>query len=610
MQRIARIFFLLLTAWWAADVPAASAGGAAQFSNVRVFAQNDLGMHCVDKDFSVFSILPPYNVLNADVIGQNANGSPVLLDSSQVTLQYSPVADATGSINSTSAYFLSGPSQGALKSNFWTYAQALFGLPAALPLGQGLTGLSMPMDATSKAGKSLSWNSGKGMFSAEGVPILPWDDAGKVNHYPLLKVSAYDKASGKLLASNTPVLPVSEETTCSGCHDSGGAGTPDNRGIAWSKAGDTEVRVRENILLLHDFNHAGQIQTTLNKPPLMQSKPVLCAGCHYSAALDLAGSGPNDVQKTVSTTMSGAMHAYHADLMPPPLLDDYVLPGAPLPDAADQSCYQCHPGKETKCLRGAMSETVTCQNCHGDMAAVGGGVIDTSGSKTLIPLPAGGGLDGTADGKSARRPWKDLPECQSCHIGDALKSPTLTGAIPSADGIRLQLAFNPADASASPYKSSSSRFAENSKTLFRFSKGHGGVACESCHGSTHAIWPADPSLNPNDNLAAKKLQGHVGTIMECSTCHKLDKLPLTLNGPHGMHNVGQKEWINGGHEEFYEKNPSACQSCHGKDLKGTVLSRVAANRTYATEFGTVTVKKGEPVGCYTCHNGPRGGDDD
>ena len=31
----------------------------------KVVAANDLGMHCVDADFSVFSILPPYNVVNA-----------------------------------------------------------------------------------------------------------------------------------------------------------------------------------------------------------------------------------------------------------------------------------------------------------------------------------------------------------------------------------------------------------------------------------------------------------------------------------------------------------------------------------------------------------------
>ena len=32
--------------------------------NFKVFAANDLGMHCVDKDYSVLSILPPFNVVS------------------------------------------------------------------------------------------------------------------------------------------------------------------------------------------------------------------------------------------------------------------------------------------------------------------------------------------------------------------------------------------------------------------------------------------------------------------------------------------------------------------------------------------------------------------
>jgi len=30
-----------------------------------VLAANDLGMHCMDREFSIFSILPPFNVINA-----------------------------------------------------------------------------------------------------------------------------------------------------------------------------------------------------------------------------------------------------------------------------------------------------------------------------------------------------------------------------------------------------------------------------------------------------------------------------------------------------------------------------------------------------------------
>ncbi|MBT4078554.1 MAG: hypothetical protein HOE78_18410, partial [Gammaproteobacteria bacterium] len=41
-------------------------------SNFTILAANDLGMHCADQDFRVFSILPPYNVMNAQVLRKGA----------------------------------------------------------------------------------------------------------------------------------------------------------------------------------------------------------------------------------------------------------------------------------------------------------------------------------------------------------------------------------------------------------------------------------------------------------------------------------------------------------------------------------------------------------
>jgi hypothetical protein len=63
----------------------------------------------------------------------------------------------------------------------------------------------------------------------------------------------------------------------------------------------------------------------------------------------------------------------------------------------------------------------------------------------------------------------------------------------------------PADASASPLLALNKRFAENTNALFRFSKGHGGLACQACHGSTHAIWP-NVTDGANDNVAANSFR--------------------------------------------------------------------------------------------------------
>ena len=135
--------------------------------------------------------------------------------------------------------------------------------------------------------------------------------------------------------------------------------------------------------------------------------------------------------------------------------------------------------------------------------------------------------------------------------------------------------------------------------------------CEGCHGSTHAIWP-NALASANDNVAAIQLQGHAGTITECSTCHT--SLPLTLGGPHGMHNVNSAGW-NTEHEDFYEDNPKACQACHGRNLEGTVLSRTAADRDYLRDEDdddddeggggqTIHLVKGTPVSCDMCHEKP------
>ncbi|NJD05550.1 MAG: carboxypeptidase regulatory-like domain-containing protein, partial [Methylococcaceae bacterium] len=329
--------------------------------NVKVLANNDLGMHCVDESFKVFSILPPYNVVNAQVVAQGRDGKPKLLGDGQVELRYSPIADATGSINSTSLG----------KSDFWDHVAQAYGMQRAP--GQGLKGLYMPADAPADAPPVFSWNPTLNLFSAEGIPILPVDAAGRKNRYPLMRVTAYDSASGTALGFVDAVLPVSEETTCSTCHAKGAPAAVDPA-IAWADdPADPQNATRLNILKLHDAKKGTDLE---------HHQPVLCASCHYSPALDLAGAGPSEIQKQFPT-LSAALHANHADKMQS-AKDQANLPGQPVVKPEEQACYECHPGRSTECLRGAMTATVTCQNCHGDMAAVG----------ATHPLTAGGDANG------------------------------------------------------------------------------------------------------------------------------------------------------------------------------------------------------------------------
>ncbi|RMG51978.1 MAG: hypothetical protein D6717_12370, partial [Gammaproteobacteria bacterium] len=232
------------------------------------------------------------------------------------------------------------------------------------------------------------------------------------------------------------------------------------------------------------------------------------------------------------------------------------------------ACYLCHPGATTQCLRGAMGKAVdaggnalmSCQSCHGSMSAVGN------------PL---------------RKGWFDEPNCQACHH----------------DGKR-ELAAT--DASGVLKQWSDTRFATNPDTpmagvsLYRFSKGHGGLQCEACHGATHAIYPTS---HENDNILAVSLQGHAGTIAECSVCHQ--SVPFTdSEGPHGMHTTGP-DWVKG-HEKYAKRNRQSCAYCHGADFQGSPLAQIKTQKTFNIEHGAITYGPGDLVTCYDCHDGPSG----
>ena len=131
------------------------------------------------------------------------------------------------------------------------------------------------------------------------------------------------------------------------------------------------------------------IATCLTNQALVQEKPVVCQVCHYTPALDLAqlgplagpeGTIPNGRNQVAHQSNSRVMHNHHGqftDLFPP--LDPPVQDGnggisnqATRLAQIEDSCYQCHPGTNVQCLRGAMFDGgMLCNDCHGDMQQVG-----------------------------------------------------------------------------------------------------------------------------------------------------------------------------------------------------------------------------------------------
>ncbi|MBX7245973.1 MAG: hypothetical protein K1X53_10780 [Candidatus Sumerlaeaceae bacterium] len=311
-----------------------------------VLGWNDLGMHCMNKNYAELCILPPFNNVWCYAIKRGARPE---ITSQGVTLSYR---------FPTNTY-------SAGKVDFWTYAPSLFGvtLPANVGLtGHGLTGV-------------LDWNGSA--FEVTGVPITPFEDAAPTveQPYQLVEVTLKNTITGAQLDQTNFVVPTSVEIHCDTCHHEDNE-TPDY-----------------NILKKHDEE---------NHTSLRSHRPVLCASCHSSNALGTPG-----VPGVKS--LSQAVHGFHAG------------------HARNITCYSCHPGNQTQCLRGAMFIAgKTCVDCHGSLSQVASSI------------------------SQGRRPWLDEPKCGSCH-----------------------------DANHS----------ENPGKLYRNSTGHGGLYCTVCHGSPHAELP-------------------------------------------------------------------------------------------------------------------------
>ena len=266
----------------------------------QVLGWNNLGMHCMDSDYSVFSVLPPYNTIHAQLI----ISGKLVTNVAGYSVTYEAAADPGGSFNSTAAG----------KTSFYDHCQALFGL--VLPMDSGLP-VPGPnpfwMPGTNNVPQAMVFETNFNWMAAYGIPITPYDDAGRKNPYPLMRLIARN-SSGTAIATNDIVLPVSDEMDCRACHASGtqSAAQP-AAGWVWSANPERDYRL--NILRLHDeqnfvqhhdlyvsaledrgFNPQG-----LYRGVVADGKSVLCAACHASEALG-TGSYSNTPPLTASVS--------------------------------------------------------------------------------------------------------------------------------------------------------------------------------------------------------------------------------------------------------------------------------------------------------------------
>jgi|GEM_PF-1866869 len=262
-------------------------------NDLVVLGYSELGMHCMNEDFSEFMILPPYNTFHAQVIDRS-HGSPEIVQSG-ITLDY----------------YIPGNTTSVTKTNFWTYAEALFGMPLAPDTGltgSRLSGTLMPSPAP-----RTDW-------VVTGIPITPLEDAGPENPYSLAVVTA--SIGSQNIAQTQAVVPVSWEISCNLCHNTPG------------------ISAATDILRKHDQKHETSLES---------ESPVACGECHAQPELGMPGNG-------TSHNLSRVMHGSHASRMS---------------GISDVACYACHPGIRTQCLRDIhFSKGMTCVSCHGEMTQV------------------------------------------------------------------------------------------------------------------------------------------------------------------------------------------------------------------------------------------------
>jgi mono/diheme cytochrome c family protein len=304
-------------------------------------------------------------------------------------------------------------------------------------------------------------------FKAPMIPIVPWhDETGKHNPYPLFEVEARD-AEGNLLAATKVVTPVGTEMGCRNCHGGG-----------WRFPGETGMadETARNILAAHD-----RIEGTDLLAQAEAGNPQLCQSCHGDPAL---GVPSNDQHLDMST----AMHGWHANYMH---------------EKGGDACVMCHPGYEkghTRCLRSIHAEMgITCVECHGEMSDHALSLLkneqDKPSAKRMMAKLEPVAVD-NIDEINPRQSWLNEPDCLNCHVS--------FGPPETFD------AFN-------TWTSGGEELYRNRTDMT------GSVRCAACHGSPHALYPADnPRYRDADNIQPTQYMGEplpIGSNKNCKVCH-------------------------------------------------------------------------------------------
>jgi mono/diheme cytochrome c family protein len=331
-----------------------------------------------------------------------------------------------------------------------------------LDINQGLFGFGMN-------GK-FQFDEDRYSFIAAGIPVVPYSADGSYNPYPAFTIQAVSQNTGEVLMETKAITPTSTEMGCRNCHEGG-----------WrvNNVAGIDAETSTNILGVHD-----RINCTDLLAQARAGKPKLCQSCHADPAL--AAKGDSTI-----LNFSAAMHGWHANYLP-------------WNDA--RACIRCHPAApngNTRCSRGVhKSLGLTCIDCHGTMQEHALALLKAEGDKTaaqqlmanLAPTQVS-----SVDDIHPRWPWVKEPDCLNCHVD-----------------------FEKPEEGFSGYN----RWNDGFDELYRVRTENAGIRCPACHGSTHALYPADNPYNRHrDNLQPLQYSGEpmpIGSNYNCAVCHTME----------------------------------------------------------------------------------------
>lgn len=307
-----------------------------------LLAWSDSGMRLVSDCDQFFSLEPPWTNLRAQLIKRGQR----------------PAVVTQGVVLSYAVERMASP---AGKSRYWEFSPSLAGrqlTPDSGPDGLGQRGVLKAADQ---------------VFSAEGLPLMPYAADGTFLPYPTVAVEARDAASGQVLASTRVVLPVTTQLGCAKCHGGGKEGP----GLSAETAA--------NILKAHDKNSGTKLVAEARA-----GHPRACAQCHGADRPEMR--------------LSASLHGFHA---------------SKLPGLGAESCAFCHPvDPPTGFFRGVHHQRgLDCARCHGLLedhalgllkAEQAAGKKDDADKLMANIKPRGGDIP-------PRTAWTMEPDCNGCH---------------------------------------------------------------------------------------------------------------------------------------------------------------------------------------------------